>query len=947
MSKTLDQLTAGLKPLDTVDAVWRQHNSFAKNKNGELIAFSLSGSKVESILLDEKAAALEYLYLGGNEGLKEVVFSVNMPKLVHLNLSRCKELTSLKMPGGCLALRQVYLQDCGLEKLEWEGEYPKLELLDAGNNSFSGIIIPQGLASLKYLYLANNKDLKDLKIEPELKNLEILSLRNNQLRYAPVDTILSSPLKALYLAGNAPKNIPKVFVGDYESYSAYNCLEDALTWFQDLRDYPSEENKVIKLMLTGNGNAGKSTLLCALKNGKCNCVPDHQSTHGVVIETLEEPEVTYNVWDFGGQEVYHGTHRLFVSSEGLQVILFDPETEEKARKSEPVRDRIGDHFSIHHPVDYWFETTQELGPDSRFILVQNKRDQFQEKDRLVQQYADEKKADFVHLSAKTGEGMKIFKAFLEGNSGVLPEFGMLMPESWLGVRQFFIENLKSEPSVKLITQQDFLSLCDRHGVRENTRDLLFTYLRHCGFLYHHQNLGDRIIADQRWALEAIYKPYDREKTHFREFRDAWKGKIQVYRLFEVFGESYDPGEKWLFLSFMESCGLCFKLSLSENREVSETDVFVFPEFLPPDKPDHLISDWAQKARDVHIFRYRLPWPNYYLIQSFITALGRKTKTENIWRNGIHVSTTHDGWFKVEMDYSQRALILSIEQRAMEKWLIAILEEFRLKRDGISWELSTDNGVSFQLFDPEEWKKNKGEKQQLLEAAQERLHEGKVKLTELLPDEPPAPDENIVLIGKRSADPERLTGQKWVLFVTANPEDKDVYKHVGEETRRIKESLKRSKKRDHFLLQNCFATQTTDLRRELLEYSPAIVHFSGHGSDRGEIILEDMYGSGLEVNIRALGNLFKLFSDSIECVVLNACYSELQAKEIAKHIGHVVGLSGKMPRKSEIAFSEAFYDGIGAGRGFKDAFDLGINAIQLDNLEGENIPVLITKNAPPR
>ncbi|MBK7410378.1 MAG: hypothetical protein IPJ40_21350 [Saprospirales bacterium] len=79
MAKTLDQLTSVLKQLDTVDAVWRHHNSFARNEEGQLIALSLSGSKEERILLDEKAAALEYLYMAGNEGLMEVTFAVPCP----------------------------------------------------------------------------------------------------------------------------------------------------------------------------------------------------------------------------------------------------------------------------------------------------------------------------------------------------------------------------------------------------------------------------------------------------------------------------------------------------------------------------------------------------------------------------------------------------------------------------------------------------------------------------------------------------------------------------------------------------------------------------------------------------------------------------------------------------------------------------------------------------
>ncbi|MCB9298202.1 MAG: hypothetical protein H6559_34545 [Lewinellaceae bacterium] len=185
-------------------------------------------------------------------------------------------------------------------------------------------------------------------------------------------------------------------------------------------------------------------------------------------------------------------------------------------------------------------------------------------------------------------------------------------------------------------------------------------------------------------------------------------------MFQVFNENpsarggYTDKEKWLFLSFMESCGMCFQLNnkpSAEGRTVS--DVYVFPEFLPPDKPKPVENDWAGKAQDVHVFRYRLRWLNYFLIQSFIAALYRKTETDNIWRNGIHVSTP-EGWFKVELDYRQKAILLYIEQKAMGKWLTAILEELKVKQEGNAWEISAD-GQDYQPFSLEAWQQQQKKK----------------------------------------------------------------------------------------------------------------------------------------------------------------------------------------------------------------------------------------------
>lgn len=180
-------------------------------------------------------------------------------------------------------------------------------------------------------------------------------------------------------------------------------------------------------------------------------------------------------------------------------------------------------------------------------------------------------------------------------------------------------------------------------------------------------------------------------------------------------------------------------------------------------------------------------------------------------------------------------------------------------------------------------------------------------------------------------------QEVILFLAANPKDTSRLR-LDEESRRIGGALERSKHRDRFRLTQKWAVQIPDLRRALLDESPTILHFSGHGSELGRIYLEDVSGNGQEVPAEALGNLLKLFKDNLKCVVLNACYSEIQANEIVKHGIPVIGMSTAVPDKAGVEFSEAFYDALGAGKDIDFAFELGCSAIELYNLQ-EDIPVL--------
>ncbi len=80
--------------------------------------------------------------------------------------------------------------------------------------------------------------------------------------------------------------------------------------------------------------------------------------------------------------------------------------------------------------------------------------------------------------------------------------------------------------------------------------------------------------------------------------------------------------------------------------------------------------------------------------------------------------------------------------------------------------------------------------------------------------------------------------KKILVLSANPVDTSRLR-LDEEVREIQESLKRSNCRDEFKIVSLVALRVADLRRGLLDHSPSIVHFSGHGESQGLILENDV------------------------------------------------------------------------------------------------------------
>ncbi|WP_242045444.1 MULTISPECIES: CHAT domain-containing protein [unclassified Calothrix] len=183
-----------------------------------------------------------------------------------------------------------------------------------------------------------------------------------------------------------------------------------------------------------------------------------------------------------------------------------------------------------------------------------------------------------------------------------------------------------------------------------------------------------------------------------------------------------------------------------------------------------------------------------------------------------------------------------------------------------------------------------------------------------------------------------SSRKTILVVASSPTN-EARLRLDKEVREIDEGLRRSHHREKFTLQQRWAVRPDDLRRALLDFNPEIVHFCGHGSGNNGLVLENDAGTVQFVPTEALANLFKRFATrGLECVVLNACYSETQANAIAQNIDYVVGMNSQIGDDAAIKFAVGFYDELGAGWSYEDAYNGGCDAIALQGILEENTPV---------
>ncbi|MEJ1929590.1 AAA-like domain-containing protein [Nostoc sp. NIES-2111] len=185
--------------------------------------------------------------------------------------------------------------------------------------------------------------------------------------------------------------------------------------------------------------------------------------------------------------------------------------------------------------------------------------------------------------------------------------------------------------------------------------------------------------------------------------------------------------------------------------------------------------------------------------------------------------------------------------------------------------------------------------------------------------------------------------KKILILSANPTDTERLR-LDEEVREIQAGLERAKIREQFEIITKWAVRPDDLRRSLLDHNPQIIHFSGHGGGNQGLALADNTGKVQALSSESLSTLFSLFQ-GIECVLLNACYSEVQAEAIRQHINYVVGMNQAIGDQAAIKFAVGFYDALGAGRSYEDAYKFGCVSIALENIPESATPVLKQRDKP--
>jgi len=167
----------------------------------------------------------------------------------------------------------------------------------------------------------------------------------------------------------------------------------------------------------------------------------------------------------------------------------------------------------------------------------------------------------------------------------------------------------------------------------------------------------------------------------------------------------------------------------------------------------------------------------------------------------------------------------------------------------------------------------------------------------------------------------------ILIMTANPQD-TLRLRIDKEQKAINEELSRSQNAKLFSIIPEYATEPKDILRKMLQYKPYIFHFSGHGNEKGNILLEGENSQSIEMKPKDLSGLLR--NTGVKCVVLNACYSDLCADSILANASSVIGMQTEIQDEAAICFSTGFYMAIFQEKSIRDAYECAKALVQAEH-----------------
>lgn len=393
-----------------------------------------------------------------------------------------------------------------------------------------------------------------------------------------------------------------------------------------------------KLLIVGEGGAGKTSLARKIVNPQYEPAEEY-STRGIEAISWTFPmengqPFRVNIWDFGGQEIYHATDQFFMTKRSLYLLVVD------------TRREVTDFY-------YWLSMIELLSDGSPVLIIKNEK-----QDRSHEINESQLRAQFPNLrgtlavNLATNRGLDRILAEIKHHISQLPQVGAPLPKTWVKVRETLDRDARN-----YISLAEYFAICERNGFRERKDSLLLSdYLHDLGVCLHFQSdpiLKKTVILKPKWGTDAVYKVLDNSAVIGN------LGKFDRDDLASIWHEAEYANMQDELLQLMINFKLCYRIPNSE--------FYIAPQLLAAAQPTY---DWDETNN--LILRYTYEFMPKGIITQFIVAVHALIAEQTcVWKSGVVLKQDQTKAEVIE-HYSRREIRIRVAGE-QKKALLTIVE----------------------------------------------------------------------------------------------------------------------------------------------------------------------------------------------------------------------------------------------------------------------------------
>ncbi len=581
-----------------------------------------------------------------------------LSKIEHLDL-RHNNFTALPRAIKQLhKLRNLHLSHNRINQLPQDLTRLKaLRILTLSHNQL--VKLPNNLShclNLEQLHISHNQLTNLDESISELQQLQVLTLSHNHLHSLPTSICQLNNLSFLDLSNNHLASLPldigclqQLFntndlakdTGINLSNNRFNIPDEIsnrssaaiIQYLLDLQS--SKKNKPLheaKLIFIGTGYVGKTSLINRLIDNTYD--PNEPQTDGIHIKNWHikrnQHSIKLHIWDFGGQEIMHATHRFFMTGRTVYVLVINPRTEDKYGDSE---------------LEYWLKLIRSYANQVPIVVAINKCDTHKvdlARGELQDKYPNI--VGFIETSCRNNVGINKLQKEIEKAIAQLPHIDDILPQSYFAIKQE-LESCNDD----YISYTDYQLLCKKTAPNfgEKSMQTLMGLLHDLGVMLNFskdRRLTGTQVLNPEWVTRGVYQIITSPKLIKR------RGILMVRDIAKILDPKYYPSERERFfiMDIMDKFELCYQVP-------HVRDTYFVPGAFPKDRP---AIDWSYNTNDLLRFQYQYDVMPSSIMSHFIIKVHDFIKGNNYWRNGVIIEKNACSAF-IKADPEERKMHLQI------------------------------------------------------------------------------------------------------------------------------------------------------------------------------------------------------------------------------------------------------------------------------------------------